>query len=221
LYRGFRVGDVLTLANENLRAERATTGEGASVITGFGQRLYFRAGVYCTEISRSVSNVTLSVTPTLITRQRQNLGRTRSCGAEIDTEIRPADHVRVSAGYLFVNSRVVEFPADRELEDLRIPQVARHQFTIRTEYSDPKYATAAVQVRANTPQFDDDRNLLPLRGFWTTDLYAARRLGRQAELYFAAENVFDAKIQSGRTPVLTLASPRTFRLGLRLRFGKN
>jgi outer membrane receptor protein involved in Fe transport len=89
LYRSFRVGDVLTLANENLRAERASNVEAGVIISGFDGQLFSRGNFFCTEITGPVANITLSVTPTLITRQRQNLGSTRSCGLEIDVESKP------------------------------------------------------------------------------------------------------------------------------------
>ena len=100
LYRAFRVGDVLTLANENLQAEHARNYEGGFNASGFDGRLYIRSGVFCTSLSRPVANRTLSVTPSLITRQRQNLGRTRSCGIESDGKIRLTSEITGSAGYL-------------------------------------------------------------------------------------------------------------------------
>src|SRR5205085_11223027 len=44
LYRSFRVGNVLTLSNENLRPEKATSVEAAVVVNAFDERLYLRAG---------------------------------------------------------------------------------------------------------------------------------------------------------------------------------
>lgn len=220
LYRSFRVGDVLTLANENLRAERALNTEAAATITGFKGRLYFRSGFYCTGISRPVSNVTLTVTPGLITRQRQNLGQTRACGIETDGQMKLTRELSVSGGYLFVDSRVVSFPMNRALENLRIPQVARNQFTFQFEYSNPKNVRFALQMRGSDSQFDDDQNLFRLSSYFTADAFASRRLTQQLEIFAAAENLFDSEIEAGRTPVLTLASPRTVRIGLRLRLGK-
>ncbi|HZB44329.1 MAG TPA: TonB-dependent receptor, partial [Pyrinomonadaceae bacterium] len=82
LYRAFRVGNVLTLANENLRAERLTGGEAGAVFTFFDRRLTARTVAFLSEITNPIANVTSRVAPTLITRQRQNLGRTRTRGLE-------------------------------------------------------------------------------------------------------------------------------------------
>ena len=216
LYRGFRVGDVQTLANENLRAERSTGGEAGILVNGFGRRLFARGTAFCTEVSRNIANVTLSVTPSLITRQRQNLGRTRACGFEADGQYRVSEYLSFTGGYLFVDSRVISFPANAELEGLRIPQTARHQGSFQVMYSDPAVLNAAVQVRAAGRQFDDDQNLLPLAGFVTADARVSRRFGRKLEVFGAVENLFDSRVETGRTPVLTLTAQRAFRVGVRV-----
>lgn len=221
LYRNFRVGDVLTLANADLRAERASGFDAAAIVNAFKQRLYVRAGMFCTSISENVSNVTLNVTPSLITRQRMNVGRTRSCGAEADWSFVAADDLRISGGYLFVDSRTVSFPANPTQEGLRIPQVARHQFSLQLAYSAPRIATLAAQIRAAGSQFDDDLNQFRLASFTTVDLFVSRKISSKVEVFAATENLFDSKIEAGRTPVLTLGTPRTFRIGLRLKFGRN
>jgi hypothetical protein len=45
-------------------------------------------------------------------------------------------------------------------------------------------------------------------------------VGRHVELYASGENLFDRSIEVGKTPVLTLGTPRTARLGLRLKWGE-
>ena len=218
LYRSFRVGNVLTLANENLRAERAANFEGGLNLTRFSGRVYARGGAFCTTVSRPVANLTLSVTPAVITRQRQNLGETRTCGIELDAEARVTDAISVSSGYLFADPTVTDFPPENSLEGLRVPQVPRHQFSAQFRYSDPEIVTAALQFRSASAQFDDDRNVFRLRPYATLDAFVSRRLTANVELFAAVENLFDTQIESGRTPVLSLAGPRSFRFGLRLRF---
>ena len=220
LYRSFRVGNVLTVANADLRAERATTGEGGVLVSEFADKLYVRAVAFCTVIEQPVSNVTLASTPALITRQRQNLGRIRSCGLEADSQFRATHDLSFSAGYLFVDARVTKFPADRSLEGLRVPQVAKNQFTFQARYDNARIANIALQLRAAGEQFDDDQNIFRLAGFATVDVFASRRIDRRLEIYIAAENIFNDKVEAGRTPVLTLASPRTIRAGIRFNFSR-
>ena len=111
---------------------------------------------FWTETNNPISNYTLSVTPTLTTRERRNLGRTRARGLEAEADIAVSDRWRITTGYLFVNAVVRRAPQDATLIGLQIPQVARNQFTLQTSYSHPRFATAAIQFRAVGRQFDDD-----------------------------------------------------------------
>ncbi len=83
LYRAFRVGNVLTLANENLKSERADTFETGLNFAGFAGKLSLRGNFFLTEVSRPVGSITLTTAPNLITRQRQNVGKTRARGVEL------------------------------------------------------------------------------------------------------------------------------------------
>ncbi|CAN5355310.1 TonB-dependent receptor [soil metagenome] len=220
LYRSFRVGNVLTLSNENLRAEVATSGEAAVVVNAFDERLYLRAGPYCTRLSETVSNVTLTVTPTLITRQRQNLATTRSCGFEADISVRATPELTFSGGYLHVDAEVIKMAGDQTLVGLYLPQIPKDQGTLEARYSRSRLGTASIQLRAVGGQFDDDQNQLRLSGFVAVDAFISRDISRRASVYAAGENIFNTRIEAGLTPVLTLAQPRTIRFGIRLRFGR-
>jgi len=219
LYRSFRIGGILTLANENLQAERAASIEAGAIFSGFNRHLNLRSNAFLTTINRPVANVTLDVTQTLITRQRQNLGRTTSRGVELDTEMRLARNLTLSGGYLFADAIVARFPANIALENLRVPQVARHQFTFQARYTHSSFASFGVQWRAGSSQFDDDQNKLRLNNYYTMDALVSRHLTRAVDLFLAAENLFDNRVETGRTPVTTLAAPRSLRIGLRLRLG--
>ncbi len=211
LYRSFRVGNVNTLANADLRAERATNIEGG---VNYKRRAFsFRSTLFWTKIDRAVSNVTISATPTLITRQRRNVGATRTAGFEIEAEM-TYRRVNLSAGYLFADSRVAEFAADPVLVGLRVPQVARHQMTFQGRYSIDQW-TVAVQGRAAGKQFDDDQNLFRLEPFLQIDLFASRRISKNASVFAALENVTNSRYSTGRTPIRTVSSPINFRVGVR------
>jgi len=221
LYRSFRLGNILTLANENLRAEKAANFEVALIVNALDERFYVRAGPFCTRVSDTVTNVTLTIVPNLITRQRQNLGMTRSCGVEADAAIRATPSLTFTAGYLHVHAKVTAMPGNAALVGLRLPQVPRDQGTFRAQYSRIKLGTFSMQLRASGEQFEDDQNLLPLKGYLTADVYASHDVTHRFVVYFAGENIFDTSIEAGRTPVVTLAQPRNFRIGLRLRLGRD
>jgi outer membrane receptor protein involved in Fe transport len=213
LYRAFRVGNVVTNANENLRAEQAVNFEGG-VRYSF-RRLSMRASGFMTKIDEPISNVTLSVTPTLITRQRQNAGATRSAGLEIESELR-VSRLQLLAGYQFADSVVTDFPSNPGIVGLLIPQVARHQFTFQARVGGRRW-TAAVQGRASSQQFDDDLNQLRLEPYAQIDVYASRKVHERVEIYAAVENVFNSRYSIGRTPVRTVSSPINGRIGIRFR----
>ena len=219
LYRSFRVGDALTLANEKLRAERLTGGEAGANISFFNRKLDARGTLFWTEITRPIANVTLSVAPTLITRQRQNLGRTRSRGLELEMDARLRNRWTVSGGYLFSDATVTSFPVNTALEGLLIPQVARQQLTFQMRYANPKLLTAGFQGRLMGMQFDDDQNRFRLKRYFTLDAFASRRVARGIEAFVAIENIFNQRYQIGRTPVTTLGPPLLLRVGFRLRLG--
>jgi outer membrane receptor protein involved in Fe transport len=218
LYRSFRVGNVLTLADESLRAERLTSGEAGLLFNSQRRGASARAGLFWMDVTRPVANVTLSVTPALITRRRANLGRTRSRGFEAEFEQRLGRGWTASAGYLLVDPRVESFPADVALEGRRLPQVARQQLSFQLRHSGR--TTFAVQGRAAGAQFDDDQNLLRLGGYFTLDALVSRRLGRGVDIFAAAENLTGQRYEVGRTPVLTLGPPAFARVGIRFRLGE-
>jgi outer membrane receptor protein involved in Fe transport len=200
LYRGFRVGNVNTLPNASLKAEN---------LSGFelGARAHnARVTLFWTALTDTIANVTISQTPTLITRQRQNLGRTWSRGAELDADFALGRDARASLGYLFVDATVRE----GGLRGNRVPQVPRHQLTAQLQWR-----SAGVQTRWSAAQFDDDLNQQPLRGYFVADVFASHPLKHGVDATFAIENVLNEQVEVSATPVVTLGQPRAWRIGLR------
>jgi len=219
LYRSFRVGDIFTLANNNLRAERLTGGEFGANLAAFNQKLALRGNFFWSVVARPVANVTLSITPSLITRQRQNLGRTQSRGMELEVQARLSNRVEISGGYQLADATVLNFPANRALEGLRIPLVPQHQFTFQARYAAPSSFTAALQGRVIGAEFEDDQNRLRLDRFFRLDAFLSRPITSGLEVFVAAENLFNQRYAIGRTPVKTIGPPLLVSLGLRLRLG--
>jgi outer membrane receptor protein involved in Fe transport len=214
LYRTFRVGDVVTLANERLDAE-SVEGIEAGFVAG-GTRLSLRATAFRMHLGDTVANVTLSSTPTLITRQRQNLGSVRSQGAEVDAEAR-LGRVVATIGFLRSDARVRSFSADPSLVGRRVPEIPLHQASATLRYVAAGGATVALQGRWSGSQFDDDRNVFPLGTMRTLDAFVSLPLGSHVDLFAAGENLTGDRYEVGRTPLLTLGPPRAVRGGVRLR----
>jgi outer membrane receptor protein involved in Fe transport len=196
LYRGFRVGNVQTNPNAALQPERLQAFE-------LGARSGpLRVNVFQMDVDDAVANVTLSTSPTLILRQRRNFGSTRSRGLELEADHRFAREWRISGGYLFCDATTSD--------GKRIPQVARHQATLQLTR-----ARLGAQLRWSTAQFDDDLNQFRLRGYLVADLFASHPIGSHLSATLAAENLFNRNIETAATPVITLGTPRSIRLGLR------
>jgi outer membrane receptor protein involved in Fe transport len=218
LYRSFRQGNVLTEANADLVAEHLTGGESGVGVNGFNHRLEIRGTFFFNEIINPVANVTLKTTPTLITRQRKNLGRTRAPGFDIGATAHIANQFQLSAGYQFVAATVDSFPANAALVGLWIPQVPRHVLTFQARYSNPSLMNVTVDGRMVGKQFDDDQNQFPLGRFFVLDAMASRGLGSGVELFAAVENLLNEKYATAATPVPQLGLPIAARFGLRFQF---
>jgi len=214
LYRNFRVGNVVTNANPSLHAERLTGGEAGISVRGWARRLTFRGNLFWSDITDLVANVTLTTTPTLITRQRQNIGVTRARGLELSSEARLPKRLQLVCEFILTDSSVLRFPANAALEGLRIPQVPRKQVNVQLNYLG-RIWTAGLQARFVGQQFDDDQNLLPLDRFFTLDAELSHRLRPQVTLFAAAQNLTNVRYQVGRTPVLTVGPPALARAGVR------
>jgi outer membrane receptor protein involved in Fe transport len=217
LYRNFRVGNIVTSANSTLRAERLTGGDAGISLQQWSERLTLRSNIFWSQIDDAVANVTLSATPALVTRQRQNLGSTRVRGMEISAEMQLRKHFEVSAEYLLTDSTVISFPAQASLEGLRVAQVPKNQLNVQLSYTDQRW-TAGLQGRFLGKQFDDDQNALPLASFFTLDAEVSRRVLPNVRIFAAGQNLTNVRYLTGRTPVITLGPPVLCRVGLRIVF---
>jgi outer membrane receptor protein involved in Fe transport len=215
LYRSFRLGNVLTLANSQLQSERLKGGE-AGVNYYFGATR-IHTGLFWLQVSDPVANVTVSTTPALITRERENLGKTRSRGVEVDAAWH-FNRLEFIAGYQYVDAVVTSFPAQTALVGLQVPQVAPNQFTLQTRYTLPRGWTLSAQARASSRLFDDDLNQFPLDGYFQLDAYVAKRLSHGVELFTAFENLTDSRIQVAKTPTVNVGPPIYARAGVKLRW---
>ena len=74
-----------------------------------------------------------------------------------------------------------------------------------------------LQARWMGDTYEDDRNTLVLDSAFVLDLLVARRIAGGLELFAAAENLLDAEVVVGRTPVRKLGAPRMIRAGIRFR----
>lgn len=223
-YRQFRVGTVITLANNQLGPERSTSGEiGISVAPI--EALTVRSTWYTNLIDDAVSNVTIATAGVLVTQQRQNIGQTRIRGLQTDAEYRLGSAWRLSGAYLFNRARVVEFDEEPELVGNFLPQVPEHRGSLQVDYTNPRIANLSLQLQAIGRQFDDDQNIrtVPgqsepgLPGYGVVSLFASRPITRSVEVFFGAQNLFDQGYYVGTLPT-TVGAPRMVHAGVRVSF---
>lgn len=214
LYRNFRVGNVLTLANPGLTGEHLTGGETGVSQLWWQNRVTVRGNFFWSDIADPVANVTLTTTPVLITRQKENLGVTQARGFELSGEVHVTPQFQISGAYLFVNSTVLNYSANPALQGNFLPQVPQNQFSFQVSYTRESWSVG-VQGRFLGNEFDDDQNLLPLGRAFSLDARVSRKLGARAALFFAAQNLTNDRFDTAATPVVTVGPPIFVRGGVR------
>jgi len=222
LYRSFRQGIVVTENNPDLHAEHLTGGEADVDVNGFNHRLEVRGTFFFNEIIDPVANVTLTTTPSLITRQRQNLGRTRAPGLEIDADAHVTGRLQLSGGYQYVDAIVTSSPGlNPSLVGHWIAQVPHNILTFQARYTNPSRISVSVNGRMAGMQFDDDLNQYPLGRYFVLDVMASREFARGVELFAAVENLFNEQYATAATPVPQLGLPIAARFGMRFQFPRH
>jgi len=211
--RPFRVGNTLTLANPDLLPERLTLGEAG--LAAEGARGSVRASLFTSVVHDAVTNVTLTSTPVLITRQRQNAAGVRANGAEAEGDWRLATPLWLTGSLALTHSTYRDTPG---LSGNDVPQVPRWQATLGARWLAPSAVTLQAFVRGLGAQYEDDRNTLVLRQATLVDVSASRPVGARVSLLAAAENLFDVDYDTGRTPTRTIGTPLTVRMAVRITY---
>ena len=220
LYRQFRVGTVLTLANNQLGPERLVGGEAGVNIEPI-RNLSVRSTWFDNRVKDPVSNVTLTTVGANVTQQRQNLGRTRIHGIQSDAQYTIGAGWRITGGYLFNVAKVTKFDANPTLVGKDLPQVPRNRGSFAIDYTNSRYLNVWFGLQAVGDQFDDDQNtpsrVLP--DFAVLSLSASRRLTRNLEVFAGVQNLTDRQYFVGTLPT-TVGTPRLVNGGVRVRFSQ-
>jgi len=226
LYRPFRAGSTVTEANPALRTERVTSAEvGADWTRGaFG----LTGAIFWNELHDAVGNVTLARGPgtfpivgTLaaggLGRQRLNLNTTHVRGIEFSTNYRLNERMRFTAEALWNDATVSRADVAPALVGKRVAQVPRHTLTFGGTWRALGGITLTPRLRWIGAQYEDDENTLRLGEVAVIDLGAVYPLGRGWELFVSAENLGNARIETGRSAdgVVNTGTPRLGLAGVR------
>src|SRR5215470_17580934 len=226
LYRRFSKGTVLTLPNFALGPERLVGGE-LGVNLAPTKNTTARITWFDNRVHNPVSNVTIATSGANVTVQRQNLGETEIQGVQFDAEYRINKNWRVSGGYLFDHATIVDNPSNPAIVGKFLQEVPENRGTFRITYSDPKVASITFGVLGVGLQYDtgDDTNTRAVPGYSypglpayaTTELTISRAIGRNVDVFFAAQNLFDQEYIVATLPT-TIGSPRLVNGGIRVKF---
>lgn len=228
LYRPFRVRNDITEANPALEPERLYGFDiGFEYAPQNGIRL--EAGYFRNWLNQGVGNVTLALGPGFFPptgyvpaggslRQRTNIDRIIADGIELSASLQPAEGLEIAASYLYVNARVTASGEAPGLVGLRLAGSPRHQGSLAFRYEPAGRWSLSASLRFAGSQFDDDLNSRVLDSYVTAGFSGSYRLGERAEIYGAAENLFDTDITSALsgTGLVTLGQPRLWSLGVRI-----
>jgi outer membrane receptor protein involved in Fe transport len=204
LYRTFRAGNAVTQSNAALLPEKLFGAEAGFDVVGETRRLsvtLFRNG-----LDDVITNVTLSTTPSLTTRQRQNAASAVTHGIEANLRQILGAHWQGELSYLYADSRYAT--------GLRIPQVAKQQGSASVTWMRGKTFLSS-SLRAYSLQFEDDLNTLVLPGYAVLQFSARQNITASLSARFEMENALDRVFLTGRTPAPQIGAPRLYRVGLR------
>lgn len=242
LYSPFRVGAVLTLANETLGPERLT-GEEAGISVAATERVTVRGTVFNNRVTNPIANVTVATNNVPATpgcagaptcRQLQNLGSTNIAGFQADVAYRVDSHVSLSGAYVFDIAKVHESKVDAAGNNLTgkyLAEVPKHRASFQLTFTHPRYVTLSIENQFVGHQFDDDLNVaaifptipdkreVGLPAYSVTNITASRRVSRNVDVFFGVQNLFDTVYYVGTNPT-TIGTPRLVNGGIRLRVGR-
>jgi iron complex outermembrane receptor protein len=231
LYRQFRVGAILTLANEELGPERLT-GVEAGVSVAATDRVTVRGTFFNNRVKDPIANVTTNPLDTV--RQRRNLGSTNIGGFQTDVSYRVNGRWGVSGAYVYDIAKVHEAETNAagiNLTGKYLAEVPKHRASFALNYMNPDFLNVAIENQFVGHQFDDDRNEAPifpliadkrevgLPAYSVTNLTLARTINRNLDVFFGVQNLFGITYYVGTMPT-TIGTPRLVNGGIRLKVGR-
>jgi outer membrane receptor protein involved in Fe transport len=202
----------ITIPNPDLRPE---TGDGFEVGLNLqpSTRVQLKGTAYVANYHQFNSPVVIDPGPPSI-RQRLNINKSRSKGAELYVGVRPVDQLVVSAAASYDDARVVSNDSTNGQHIRRVPSP---RYTLRATYTSPVLGQYTVMWRheGKTTTLQG----LSLAPFSVLDASAQRDLVGGLAVFVAAENIGNVQYQvnisgSGTNELISYGLPRTIRAGL-------
>lgn len=226
LHRPFRVGNDVTEANPGLKPE---TLYGAELGLGGEGAARWTATLFWNRMVDPITNVTVGVGPGTFPvagfipaggtlRQRRNAGEINAYGLEADA-VRDFGGLTLRAAVSATHAEVDGGSAAPQLTGKRPAQTPKVAATLSGTWRPAERFTLDLSARYESARFEDDLNTRVLAASVGLDARAAWSFAPGSEVYLAAENLTDARIEVGETGdgVESFGAPRTLRVGISLR----
>lgn len=226
LHRPFRVGNDITEANPDLEPEHLY---GVEAAVGREGPLRWSAGLFFNRLEDPITNVTIGEGPGTfpiagfvpaggVLRQRQNAGAIDALGLEVSVQ-RTWGPLDLRAAAVATRAEVDGGGVAPQLTGLRPAQTPEFAATLGLDWRASEGLRLSAEARHEGQRFEDDLNSRSLAAATTLDLRAAWRMGGDAEIYLAADNLLDAEVEAqvAGDGLLTLGAPRVIRVGYSLR----
>jgi hypothetical protein len=180
-----------------------------------------RVSYFWTQVNRPITALTTNATSNPILLMRENLGQIESRGVSLDYELQPTGQLlwmTLQGGYQYTNATVTKGTGDAPAGNW-IPQVAHQSATAQLRGYKAGIGALSIQASMSGHQFDDDANDYLLHSYFKLNAYASHDFGRRIAVFTSGENLLNRDIEVGRTPTLTLGTPRVARIGITLKLG--
>ena len=149
-----------------------------------------------------------------------NIGRSQAWGIEHIVELRPDQAWRVSGGYTYLNSRILESAAPFHpvlRAGSRLLRRPTHSGFLTAGWYRSRWSVGARGVFVGNRSDNDfyGLNLLSVGGYSRVDLNGSVRISKQTEFYAVIQNLLNSRYSEALGyPALKL----NFRSGVRVRF---
>lgn len=227
LHRPFRVGNDITEANSTLKPE---TLQGIEAAVGGRGLANWSLGVFYNRLKDPITNVTICTGPCTspiagvipaggALRQRRNAGEIEAWGVEGDASGDLGPRAGWRAAMAYTDAEVHGGAAVPQLTGLRPAQTPKWTVTGGVDVRPMDALRLSADVRYESARWEDDLNSRRLSAGVQMDARAAWSLTARTEVYVAAENLFDERLEVGETAdgVESYAAPQTIRIGFTYR----
>ena len=229
LYRPYRVGNTVTLANPTLRPE-ALRGTEAALRWHPSGRVTFLGRVFYNELQNAVANVSLvrgpgnfpdwGVLPAGgVGARRENLDLIRIRGFETGVELTLPASMSMEVRWLHSEACVRHASIQPALEGLVPAQMPQDSATVTVRGAFEKWRWN-IAARYSGGQFDDDQNQRRLASYVCVDMMLTRTIWRGCEGFLGVENLGNTEIQMRKDAdgTVGITTPLSWTAGVRWEF---